>query len=520
VRRDLSLFWLPTAIFLAICAFETVLILHLNESHFTYTLDDPYIHLAMAENLARGHYGVNEGEFSAPSSTIMWPLLLTPFARAAVDHFVPLIINLIVSVGIIFLFGRIVVAALPARETRASGAVLGLLVLLLIVGTNVVGLAFTGMEHSLQLFFVAWILYGLAREAASSAVPRWLPIAIVGAPLVRFENLAVALPALALLLVRRHVRTALFSGAILFLALVGFALFLHSMGLGYVPSSVVAKSNPVATGGTLRSLAGNVRLGLATRQGGLLGVAWLLLGVGLFQRKRSSARGIAGVALSAVSLHFVMGRFGWYNRYELYVWGAALLSLMLLYRDWLQRLVVPGRGISTMALPLGLIGIASAPYLFGLVTVPLAANNIFQQQYQMHRFITEYYRAPVAVNDLGWVSYRNDDYVLDLWGLASRQALDQRRAGGTSDWIRDLTERHEVKLAMVYAAWFPDLPEDWKEIGSLTIGRKLISAARRVVTFYAVDAQTHAHASSLLLEYRKTLPRGVRFEFVGEEGRE
>ncbi len=29
---------------------------------FTYALDDPYIHLALAEEIARGHYGVNPGE--------------------------------------------------------------------------------------------------------------------------------------------------------------------------------------------------------------------------------------------------------------------------------------------------------------------------------------------------------------------------------------------------------------------------------------------------------------------------
>jgi hypothetical protein len=35
----------------------------------------------------------------------------------------------------------------------------------------------------------------------------------------------------------------------------------------------------------------------------------------------------------------------------------------------------------------------------------------------VHRFAVEY-SEPVAVIDLGWVTYRNDEYVLDLWGLA------------------------------------------------------------------------------------------------------
>ena len=43
--------------------------------------------------------------------------------------------------------------------------------------------------------------------------------------------------------------------------------------------------------------------------------------------------------------------------------------------------------------------------------------------------------APVAVNDLGWVAWRNDEYVLDLWGLASLQALEARRTYVESAWI-------------------------------------------------------------------------------------
>lgn len=41
-----------------------------------YTLDDPYIHLSLAENLLRGHYGVNLDEVASPSSSILYPFLL------------------------------------------------------------------------------------------------------------------------------------------------------------------------------------------------------------------------------------------------------------------------------------------------------------------------------------------------------------------------------------------------------------------------------------------------------------
>lgn len=54
---------------------EIIQILKLNQGRFIYTLDDAYIHLALAENIMQGHYGVNLGEFSALSSSILWPFL-------------------------------------------------------------------------------------------------------------------------------------------------------------------------------------------------------------------------------------------------------------------------------------------------------------------------------------------------------------------------------------------------------------------------------------------------------------
>ena len=72
--------------------FDLAAILTLNAGHLVYTLDDAYIHLALAENIWNGHYGVNANEFSAPSSSILWPFILAPFAGLRIGNYVPLII--------------------------------------------------------------------------------------------------------------------------------------------------------------------------------------------------------------------------------------------------------------------------------------------------------------------------------------------------------------------------------------------------------------------------------------------
>src|SRR5688500_1729549 len=106
--------YLPVILLAMLTAIELVVILLLNEGQFVYTLDDPYIHLALAENIARGHYGVNHSEYSAPSSSILWPFLLAPFSMFKLDHYAPLLINFLVSIGIVALFARVVAIALSA----------------------------------------------------------------------------------------------------------------------------------------------------------------------------------------------------------------------------------------------------------------------------------------------------------------------------------------------------------------------------------------------------------------------
>ena len=70
-HSDIKALLIGIGFLLVIILAEVVALLRLNNGHLVYTLDDPYIHLALAENIIHGHYGVNAGEFSAPSSSIL-----------------------------------------------------------------------------------------------------------------------------------------------------------------------------------------------------------------------------------------------------------------------------------------------------------------------------------------------------------------------------------------------------------------------------------------------------------------
>jgi hypothetical protein len=180
-------------VFLALCLGAGVAILWLNQGRFLYTMDDAYIHLALAENLAQGHYGVNPGELSAPASSILWPLLLVPAAWTGVEEAIPLLLNIAASGVTLALYWTVVeqaLAEIPAeRRMRATA----LIVTLLIPATNLVGLAFMGMEHSLQLLLATAVVAGLVVERETHRVSWWLALAVVAGPLVRYEALALSL---------------------------------------------------------------------------------------------------------------------------------------------------------------------------------------------------------------------------------------------------------------------------------------------------------------------------------------
>jgi hypothetical protein len=150
------------------------------------------------------------------------------------------------------------------------------------------------------------------------------------------------------------------------------------------------------------------------------------------------------------------------------------------------------------------------------MVTPRAANNIYLQHVQMHRFATDSWREPVAVNDLGRMAYRNPRYVLDLWGLGTPQALRERRRGGDPAWMDRLAREHGVRLAMIYRHWFPALPAGWTQVATLTFDGPLRTPDARDVAIYALDAASAERARRLLPAFGRTLPPVARLAWPSD----
>jgi hypothetical protein len=64
-----------------IASIPLVLVLRAIGGAFGFSLDDPYIHLALASHILDGHYGINPNEAAAPSSSILFPFLVATLLK-------------------------------------------------------------------------------------------------------------------------------------------------------------------------------------------------------------------------------------------------------------------------------------------------------------------------------------------------------------------------------------------------------------------------------------------------------
>jgi hypothetical protein len=498
-------------------------ILRLNNNTFTYTLDDPYIGLAFSDQIRHGNYGMNDGLHAAPASSILFTFLLTPAVGTSLHPYLPLILNVLALYATLVIIWRLFTHLRLVEDTFGI-VVQAIALLMLALCTNMIGVVFTGLEHNLHIAAVAATVYGITLFLDKGKMPVWLPAVIVLAPLLRYEGLALSFAALLVLALRGRWRTAAATFALIILLVGGFSVFLVSLGLPPIPSSILTKSAVVADGisgtgiGFFNSIIVNViRMALVPS-----GALMLVIGVAAAVRclrelplkpwRWSSQALMALLMVCLIGSHAVAGRFGWLDRYEDYVMAGTALIGICLMRDTIRKVLLNRKQrliyIGLTAVPLLLI---CAEYIISTWHVPLAANNNYEQQFQMHRFVNDFYRAPVAVNDLGLVSYHNPNFVLDLGGLASEKARSLILRHADAEAYRELVSANNVHLVIIYDEWFPhQIPTSWVKVASMDLSRKRVSSAESEVQFYATDDDTAGKLHPELLSFSRGLPPGVK----------
>lgn len=498
--------WLVLGVgLLALVVLQVAAVISMNGGTFTYTLDDPYIHMQFARNLIQGHIGINMGENSWPCSSIMWPFALAPFALLPGFTFAPLIINtlLLVLIGRVgySLFNTLMKteegpSVFSAQSAWMAGG--------MVVMAGLVPMVMNGMEHVLQVLFVLLAILGMVRVFKNSTCPWWLVVVLILNPLIRYESLVLVLPFAIILFVKGFRLKALMVIGAIIAILTLISLSFVSLGLPYLPSSILAKRSHLSSG--LSSVFMSLQNNIIEWNGVSLAVMGLALLVLACFRRSPMERWLA-LAVGIGDLGFLaLGDVD--VRYEAFLMASSFVALVLVGRHWL---FAQGAGKGRARLALGVllvVGVLGGKTLLSLVSVPLAANNIYEQQYQIGRFAKEFYNKPVGVNDLGNVSYMNPNYVLDFWGLASVEALTERtqRPKYSPRWMGELAQKHSVGAAAIYQRWFFGVPEYWVAVADLTLGSPKLSCAEDTVTFFATSQAEVGAVKTALFKLEKELP--------------
>ena len=478
---------------------------------FDYPLDDPYIHLAIAEQIAGGGYGVNDGEIAAAASSPVYPLLLTPFSESPLQRYLPLFWNVVGLMAAAALWGRILWQAGYRGGFGIALAVAGP------VALNMAGLAFTGMEHMLHTAASLAIILGLLILADQNRITPFLIAGILFAPLLRFEGLALAVAAAFAVLLAGRVRAGIGLGLIAVLPVAGFCALLWSMGLDPLPSSVRFKmtAGEVVGGGPLAYFRFKLHTALTSPPGQILLLSMLLAFVlALWPGVRTSRRRlILPVVILAGMGHVLLGKFGWLDRYEIYILATLVAGLLAAAASAQGRLAG-----AVAAVPIALAAIYYLPT--AVREYPYAPRAIHVQQGQMARFAKDVLNEPVAVNDIGYVAWQNPNYVLDLWGLANAEIMRILEAReNRPGWAGAQAEQAGVHFAMLYSGvWFSDeeMGDGWRRVGVLTTDVHAFYLGATEVVFWLNEAAVPDPDAylAMLRDWAGGLPDGARFSFA------
>ncbi len=383
---------------------------------------------------------------------------------------------------------------------------------------NAIGVTFTGMEHSLHI--LATVAAGLGLILTDEEhVPRWLPYVLIGQILIRFEGGAILAAALVVLIYYRHWSAAAIAA---FGAAVAIGIYTGTMvsaGLPLLPSSVAIKSaiaEAAIDHGSLQTIAARLSANFLSNLGEPAAIALHLFALTALwcavwtpQRLRGQPRIFLIAILVAILAHDIAGDYGWFSRYELYVLFFSLVMGAYVFAPYLRAGILRASRWSVVTAVAGALVLSFFQGPAFLVLTVRGANNVHEQQYQLHRFAADFYKNPVAVNDLGYVSYGNDAFVLDLVGLGSERARLARRGGGT-DWMARIVDDYRIGLALIYEDWFPGMiPAKWRKVAELRLSRPGDSASRDTVAFFVTRAQDCTDVVDKVHAFRPTLPAGV-----------
>jgi hypothetical protein len=503
---------------------------HATGGFFMYPLDDTFIHMVVAKSVALyGNWGISAGEFQSASSSVLYTLLLAGlFKIFGVHVYIPFLINAVAaSILLVVVWKR-----LRKENIRAFGQLIILLAIIFFTPLPI--LVVTGMEHTLQCLFSFLFIFGFADWLGDmgSTGRKSLPVSVfvyaVLACAIRYEGLFLVAIACLLLLYKRRIGMAFLLGIIGILPILTFGIYSISKGSYFLPNSVLLKSDGarLSLSGLRNFFLSAVPQKLTISEFGIsttatqylliiLPLIFLLFAEPLKKSVRYSY--VLIILIFCTFLQLVLAATGWFYRYEAYLMlSASYIMLIIVYRyrgeltGWLRQYPLA----ATFMLLMLILPMCSRSFT-AFRKASRACTNIYDQQFQMGRFLHAYYDDQViAVNDIGAVSFYKKEKNLDLWGLANiKIARSKKDNYSTAGFLDSMARSEHAGIAVIFDIWFSDtLRAKWNKVATWTIPDNVI-CADATVTFYAIDKSKTQKLKEDLQHFEANLPKGVKARY-------
>ena len=444
-----------------------------------YALDDVYIHMALAKNLAQhGVYGVTPFETTHASSSPLWVLLLAGgFAVLGPWIWWPGLLAFGSAVAVLAVANRFL-----RTQTRAETSFNGIagragVLCLIVLGASLPALTVQGMEHLLHAAIALLAAMLGASAVADGRQDHRRDILLIGLclllPVLRYESLWLsALLAAGLAWRGRFTLSAmLLAASAVSVCAVGF--WAMSRGLTFLPAPILTKSvGPLllADDGILRLIARFTwhpleritRVPLLTV---LFIAAVVSFAVSLWRRRMAvlddTRPVMVGLFIAGTWIHATFATFGWGARYEAYLIVLGLAAMGAVALEAARHLQPTLRRHRIAALFGGLVVALTIHTTFGRALITYrnaqhAAIEVLNRDIYVARFLAKAYPGqPVLAMNIGAVVWEGEPHLVDALALGSPEVLRLFLAGRLDPQSLDAVARaHDVKVFAVFDEWF------------------------------------------------------------------
>ena len=327
---------LPLAVFAALASFLALWLLAAEQAGevFQYPLDGANMRLASDKQTAGGGFAGDTGGSGLAASSPLYLLLLQLAPGTELQRLLPLIWNVI---GLVLAAGVWGVLLLESGLAQAAPRASLALAALAPTALNMPGVALSGTEHTLHIAASLAIVLGLFRFVRSGRLGATLMLAILLAPLLRPEALAMVVLSGCVVAAFASWRQALALMPLGLLPLIGFAAFGGAPGMSVLPTwaggNMTGDITAAGSGfdliaanfvSNIRADAGQALLALSI----LAIVASSVLRVTGDQRRLVITMGLFAGGTGLAQLLF--GQTGWLNSSAAYATSSVVATLLML----------------------------------------------------------------------------------------------------------------------------------------------------------------------------------------------